>query len=246
MNSTHHALARLTELLPPERVMQDSAFGVAFASDGLTAFHQKPLAVVIPETTEEVITVVHWCHREQIPFVARGSGTSLSGGSLPIPGGIVIALNRLKRILSLDPVDRIAVVEPGVINIKVTEAASPHGLYFAPDPSSQTVCTIGGNVAFNSGGAHCLKYGMTSNHVIGMKGVLANGECFQFGSSSTDTIGPDYPGLFCGSEGLFGIATEVTLRLLPKPEKFHTVLVGYRSLQAAGDAVSAVIEAGLL
>tara|TARA_R110002073_G_scaffold189532_2_gene348430 strand:- start:2880 stop:4331 length:1452 start_codon:yes stop_codon:yes gene_type:complete len=246
MNSTQQALARLTQLLPPNRVRQDAAFNAAFESDGLTAFHQKPLAVVIPESSDEVIQTVRWCHDEAIPFVARGSGTSLSGGSLPVANGIVIALNRLNKILDLDPVNRTAVVEPGVVNIKVTEAASKHGLYFAPDPSSQTVCTIGGNVAFNSGGAHCLKYGMTSNHVVGMKAVLGNGECVEFGSASTDAIGADFPGLFTGSEGLFGIATEITLRLLPKPEQFHTVLVGYRSLQAAGDAVSAVIESGLL
>jgi glycolate oxidase len=178
--------------------------------------------------------------------VARGSGTSLSGGSLPVADGIVIALNRLNRIRLLDPQRRIAVVEPGVVNQHVTNAAAPHGLYYAPDPSSQSICTIGGNIAFNSGGAHCLKYGMTSNHVIGCKAVLATGEVVTMGGESVETVGPDFTGLFCGSEGLFGVALEATLRLLPKPEMFHTVLVGYRSLQDAGNAVSAVIESGLL
>jgi glycolate oxidase len=158
----------------------------------------------------------------------------------------VIALNRLNRILQLDPAERVAVVEPGVVNLRVSEAAAPHGLYFAPDPSSQSVCTIGGNVAFNSGGVHCLKYGMTSNHVIGCKAVLATGEVVTLGGHSVESVGPDFTGLFCGSEGLFGVALEITLRLLPKPEKFHTVLVGYQSLQAAGDAVAAVIDSGLL
>lgn len=239
-------LDSLRRLFPPERFSLDLAFQAAFESDGLTAFREKPLAVVFPETANEVVETVRWCHDNEIPFVARGSGTSLSGGSLPVADGIVIALNRLNKILRLDPEQRIAVVQPGVVNLAVSNAAAPHGLYYAPDPSSQTICTIGGNVAFNSGGAHCLKYGMTANHVIGIQAVLATGEVVSMGSESVETIEPDYTGLFCGSEGLFGVALEITLRLLPKPEKFHTVLVGYRSLKDAGDAVSAVIDAGLL
>lgn len=239
-------LEGLDLIFPADRLLCDPAYLAAFESDGLTAFRTKPLGVVIPECAEEVIAAVRWCHDNQVPFVARGSGTSLSGGSLPVAGGIVIALNRLNRILSLDPVERIAVVEPGVVNQHVSNAAAPHGLYYAPDPSSQSICTIGGNVAFNSGGAHCLKYGMTSNHVIGCKVILATGEVVDMGGDSVEGVGPDFTGLFCGSEGLFGVALEVTLRLLPKPQCFHTVLVGYRSLQAAGDAVSAVIDSGLL
>ena len=165
---------------------------------------------------------------------------------MPVENGIVIALNRMNQILELDPAQRFAVVQPGVVNSRVSDAAAPHGLYYAPDPSSQSICTIGGNVAFNSGGAHCLKYGMTANHVIGIKAVTASGEVVTLGGRSVESIGPDLVGLFCGSEGLFGIALEITLRLLPKPECFHTVLVGYDSLQAAGDAVSAVIDSGLL
>ena len=229
-----------------DRLVFDDAFRAAFESDGLTAFREKPLAVVFPETTDEIASAVRWCSENKVPFVARGSGTSLSGGSLPVAGGIVIALNRLNKILELDPAERIAVVQPGTVNLDVSVAAAPYGLYYAPDPSSQTICTIGGNVAFNSGGAHCLKYGMTSNHVLGMKAVLAGGETVEFGGRSLESIGPDFTGLFCGSEGLFGIATEITLRLLPKPEVFHTVLVGYDSLKSAGDAVSAVIDSGLL
>jgi glycolate oxidase len=239
-------LQSLESIFPARRFFRGEAFRATFESDGLTAFRSKPLAVVMPESIDEVIAAVRWCHEHSVPFVARGSGTSLSGGSLPVANGIVIALNRLNKILHLDSDERIAVVQPGVINQQVSIAAAPHGLYFAPDPSSQSVCTIGGNIAFNSGGAHCLKYGMTSNHVLGLKAVVATGEVVTLGSSSTESVGPDYTGLFVGNEGLFGIATEITLRLLPKPEVFHTVLAGYHSLQAAGDAVSAVIDSGLL
>jgi glycolate oxidase len=202
--------------------------------------------VIAPRTADEVVAAVRWCHRHGVPFVARGSGTSLSGGALPVAGGIVITLNRLNRILRLDPAERIAVVEPGVVNLAVTLAAQPYGLHYAPDPSSQSVCTIGGNVAFNAGGAHCLKYGMTSNHVLGLKAVLATGEVVEFGGTSREQVGPDWTGLFVGNEGLFGIALEVTLQLLPRAECFHTVLAGYATLEQAGDAVAAVIASGLL
>jgi glycolate oxidase len=237
---------RLTALLPPGRVLAGPAQLAAYESDGLTAFQATPIAVVVPETADDVIAVVRFCHAEKLPFVARGSGTSLSGGSTPIAGGIVITLNRLNRILRLDPAERVAVVEPGVINLAVTAAAQPYGLHYAPDPSSQSICTIGGNVAFNAGGAHCLKYGMTSNHVLGVKAVLATGEVVEFGGPSREQIGPDWTGLFVGNEGLFGIALEVTLQLLPRAEMFHTVLAGYRTLEQAGDAVAAVVASGLL
>jgi glycolate oxidase len=238
--------SRLSSLLPPDRLLQDPAELAAYESDGLTAYKARPLAIAVPETQEEVIEIVRLCRAESLPFVARGSGTSLSGGSLPVAGGIVITLNRLRRILALDPKQRIAVVEPGVTNTQVSVAAAPYGLHYAPDPSSQTICTIGGNVAFNSGGVHCLKYGMTSNHVLGIKAVLGTGEVVQWGGLSREQIGPDWCGLFVGSEGLFGIALEITLQLLPKPETFHTVLAGYRTLEKAGDAVSAIIASGLL
>ncbi len=239
-------LDRLSVLLPAGRVMRQPAQLAAYESDGLTAFQTAPLAVVVPENIDEVIAVVRFCHAEKLPFVARGSGTSLSGGSLPVASGIVITLNRLNRILRLDPAQRIAVVEPGVINSNVTVAATRHGLYYSPDPSSQSICTIGGNVAFNSGGAHCLKYGMTSNHVLGLKAVLATGEVVEWGGASREQTGPDWCGLFNGNEGLFGIALEITLQLLPKPEMFYTVLAGYRTLEQAGDAVSAIVASGLL
>ncbi len=246
MSDHRETLAALTGLLPPGRVLTGAASLSAYESDALTAYRTQPIAIVTPETADEVVKTVRFCHDRKLPFVARGSGTSLSGGSLPVAGGIVITLNRLNRILHLDPAERVAVVEPGVINLQVTTAAAPHGLHYAPDPSSQTICTIGGNVAFNSGGAHCLKYGMTANHVIGLKAVLATGEVVEWGGTSREQIGPDFTGLFVGSEGLFGIALEITLQLLPKAETFHTVLAGYQTLEAAGDAVSAVVASGLL
>jgi len=229
-----------------ERVLTDRAQLAAFGSDALTAFHAKAAAIVVVESADEVVAAVKVCHRLGVPFVARGSGTSLSGGSLPIEGGVVIALNRLNRVLHVDPEARIAVVQPGVINAHVSVAAAAHGLAYAPDPSSQSVCTIGGNLAFNAGGAHCLKHGMTSNHVLGMDVVLPDGERATLGGTSTEGAGPDWTGMFCGSEGLLGIAVEVTLRLVAVPEATRTSLAVYDSLAAAGDAVAEIVAAGLL
>ena len=239
-------LDALAKIFPAARLLSAPAALAPFESDGLTAFHARPLAVVFPETREEVIAVVKLCHEHRIPFLARGSGTSLSGGSVPVPGGIVIALNRLNRILRLDPVERIAVVEPGAINTAVSLAAAKHRLYYAPDPSSQAICTIGGNVAFNSGGAHCLKYGMTSNHIAGLTVVLPDGEVAEIGGESLENVGPDLVGLYVGNEGLFGIAIEITLRLLPMPETYRTVLAAYHGLEAAGDAVGRIVSGGFL
>ncbi len=239
-------LSALAKIYPPQRLLTQPVQLTPYESDALTAFRAKPRAVVLPETAAEVIETVRLCYQAEVPFVARGSGTSLSGGSLPIEDGLVIGLNRLNHILRLDPQERLAVVEPGVINLDVSKAAAPYGLYYAPDPSSQLICTIGGNVAFNSGGAHCLKYGMTSNHVLGLKVVLPDGEVVEFGGESLESVGPDLVGLFVGSEGLFGIALEITLRLLPKPELYRTVLAAYHSLGAAGDAVGQVVASGLL
>ncbi|MBO94688.1 MAG: FAD-binding oxidoreductase [Opitutales bacterium] len=238
--------SQLRDVYPPDRLLLKDGPLSSYQSDGLTAFAVKPLAVVIPESANEVIETVRLCHREGVPFVARGSGTSLSGGSLPVVGGIIIALNRLNRILALDAKQRIARVEPGVINLDVSRAAQPHGLRYAPDPSSEQICTIGGNLAFNAGGAHCLKYGMTSNHVIGIRAVLATGEEVEFGGDGLENVGPDWTALFVGSEGLFGIALEITLRLVPAVETFHTALVAYDSLESAGQAVSSIVAAGIL
>jgi glycolate oxidase len=244
----HALLAALARLYPPARLLTAPGGLVPFESDGLTVFRARPRAVVLPESAAEVIETVKLCHAHRVPFVARGSGTSLSGGAVPNADGIVIALNRLNRILEIDPVDRVAVVEPGVVNLTVSAAAAPHDLYYAPDPSSQPVCTIGGNVAFNSGGAHCFKYGMTLNHVLGLKAVLPDGTVVTLGGRSLEAmgLGPDLVGGYVGSEGLFGIALEITLRLLPRPACYRTVLAAYDSLGAAGNAVSAVVASGLL
>lgn len=240
------SLDELKRLFPAGRLLHKPGELAPYESDALTAFRARPLAVVLPESHEEVVAAVRWCAKHHIPYVARGSGTSLSGGSLPIDGGLLIGLNRMNRLLRLDPRERIAVVQPGFINLQVSNAAAPYGLYYAPDPSSQPVSTIGGNLAFNSGGAHCLKYGMTSNHVLAARVVLPDGETVELGSESLENTGPDWLGLFVGSEGLLGIATEITLRLLPKPETYHTVLAAYDSLAKAGEAVAAVVASGLL
>jgi len=239
-------ISALGRIYPGGRLLTDHAALVPYESDGLTAFRGQPRVVVLPERREEVIETIRLCHELKVPFMARGSGTSLSGGSVPSEGSVVIALNRLNRILQLDPVARTAVVEPGVINLDVSKAAAPHGLYYAPDPSSQPVCTIGGNVAFNSGGAHCFRYGMTVNHVLGMTVVLPDGEVAALGGDSLEFVGPDDIGLFVGSEGLFGVALDITLRLLPRPSVYRTLLAAYTSLEAAGDAVSRIVSSGLL
>lgn len=239
-------LTALAAIYPPDRLLTRPGALASYESDALTAFRTRPRAVVLAESRQEVIDTVRLCHQASVPFVARGSGTSLSGGSVPLEDGIVIALNRMNRITRLDPVDRIAIVEPGVINLDISAAAEPYGLYYAPDPSSQSVCTIGGNVAFNSGGAHCFRHGMTANHVLGLEVVLPDGEVVRLGGESVEDVGPDLTGLFVGSEGLFGVALEVTVRLLPRPDAYRTVLASYASLQAAGDAVTRIIAAGLL
>jgi glycolate oxidase len=244
--STSTLIAALSEVLPPDRLLHGEAARKAFESDALTAFSSRPEAIVLAEDADDVVATVRACHRHGVPFVPRGSGTSLSGGSLPVAGGIVIALNRMNRILRLDAQEQIAIVQPGVINAAISAAAAPHGLLYAPDPSSQSVCTIGGNVAFNSGGAHCLKHGMTSNHVLAATVVLPDGEVVTLGNEAGDPCGPDWLGLFVGSEGLFGIVVDVTVRLLTRAEATRTILAAYPSLQDAGDAVSEVIASGLL
>ena len=243
-----HLYDALRNIFPEDRLLTKDVQLLTYESDALTAFQTKPGAVVLPISEFEVIETVKLCYETGTPFVARGSGTSLSGGSLPIQDGLVIGLNRMNGIKKIDPEQRFAIVEPGVVNLHITHAVEKYGLYYAPDPSSQSICTIGGNIAFNSGGAHCLKYGMTSNHVLGMKVVLADGTVTEFGSNSIEGvgIGPDLVGLFVGSEGLFGIALEITVRLMPKPERYRTVMAAYDDLGRAGDAVSMVVASGLL
>ncbi len=217
-----------------------------YECDGLTNLRMMPEAVVLPRSTAEVQGVVRVCARAGVPFVARGAGTGLSGGALPVQGGIVISLARMNRILSVDLPNQRVVVEPGVINLHVTERVAPHGYYYAPDPSSQQVCSIGGNVAENAGGAHCLKYGFTANHVLGLTVVLPDGEIAHLGGAALDTPGYDLAGVFVGAEGTLGIATEITLRIIRRAEAVQTMLAAFDSPDAAGQAVSAIIAAGIL
>jgi glycolate oxidase len=217
-----------------------------YECDGLTNFRVVPDAVVLPNSTEQVQGVVRICHRERIPFVARGSGTGLSGGALPVAGGIVISLARMNRILEVDLHNARVVVEPGVINLDVTGRVAPAGYFYAPDPSSQSVCSIGGNVAENSGGAHCLKYGFTTTHVLALEVVLPDGTLAHLGRTTLDAPGYDLPGVFVGSEGTLGIATKVTLRIVKRPECIQTLLAAFPSTNEAGAAVSGIIAAGML
>jgi glycolate oxidase len=244
--SMNTLISTLANAVPADRILTRESDRAAYEADAQTAFRCRAAAVVLPKTSAEVIAIVRWCREQGVPFVVRGSGTGLSAGATPTAKGIVIVTTHLNRILRLDPDQRIAVVQPGVVNADVTKAASAHGLFFAPDPSSQPVCSIGGNIGFNAGGAHCLKYGMTSNHVLGLKAVLASGEVVEWGGTTRDAVGPDYHGLFVGNEGLFGIVLEATLNLLPTPDGCHTVLAGFTSAEAAGDAVSAIIASGLV
>ena len=217
-----------------------------YECDGLTNFRVLPGAVVLPRTAEQVQAVVRICARHKIPFVSRGAGTGLSGGALPAPDGIVISLARMNRILSVDIPNRCVVVEPGVINSHVTQRVAPQGYFYAPDPSSQLVCTIGGNVAENSGGAHCLKYGFTVTHTLALDVVLPNGDLVTFGSAAPDSPGYDLPGVFVGSEGTLGVTTKITLRIVKRPEAVQTLLAAFPSPQAAGQTVSDIIAAGML
>ena len=217
-----------------------------YECDGLTNFRTMPAAVVLPRSTAEVQAVVRVCAKYRVPFVARGSGTGLSGGALPAEGGVVIGFARMNRILEIDIPNQRVVVEPGVINAHVTEAVAKYGYFYAPDPSSQSVCTIGGNVAENSGGAHCLKYGFTTTHVLGMEVVLPDGELAHFGSAAVDAPGYDLTGLFVGSEGTLGVATKITLRIVKRPETVQVLLAAFDSIAQAGQAVSDIIAAGML
>jgi glycolate oxidase subunit GlcD len=240
------ALDLITRIVGPRGVKRAAPELETYASDGLPTLHSRPAAVVLPATGEAVIAVVRVLAQHGVPFVARGAGTGLSGGAVADPHTVIISLTRLNRILSLDPGNRRAVVEPGVVNARLSEAARVHGLQYAPDPSSQAACTIGGNVAENAGGPHCLKYGVTSNHVMELDVVLPTGETVTLGSPGGDAWGPDLVGLFVGSEGMFGIATRITVRLVPLPRAVITLLADFMSIRAAGEAVSAVIASGLI
>ena len=219
---------------------------LVYECDGLTSYRNRPAIVVLPRTTEEVAGIIQVCHQQQIPFVARGSGTGLSGGALPIDGCVLIVTTLMKRILDIDLENQRVVVQPGVINNWVTQAVSGAGFYYAPDPSSQIICSIGGNVAENSGGVHCLKYGVTTNHVLGLKLVLPDGSIVEVGGPVPEMPGYDLTGVFVGSEGTLGIATEITLKLLKTPESIRVLLADFTSVEAAAATVSDIISAGII
>ena len=233
-------------VLDPKDVLSDPVKCRAYECDGLTGYRVVPGLVLLPRDAAQVAAAVRVCAERKVPFVARGAGTGLSGGALPVADGVVISLARLKRVLDVDPVNRRAVVEPGVTNLEITGAAAVHGLYFAPDPSSQQVCTIGGNVAENSGGAHCLKYGFTSNHVLSVEVVLADGSVVTLGADTGEQLGPDLRGVFLGSEGTLGITTKITVRLLRTPESVRTLLADFPSVAEAGEVVSDIVAAGIV
>lgn len=239
--------ARLAELVGETHVITDPDRLLVYDSDGLTAYHYLPRAVVLPSTTEEVSGVLSLLHAEGIPVVPRGAGTGLSGGALATDGAVVVGTARMKRILDVDPENRLARVQPGVVNARLGEAAAPHGLYYAPDPSSQSTCTLGGNVAENSGGPHCLKYGVTSRYIAGLQVVLADGRVVELGGAGADPEASlDLVGLFVGSEGCFGIATEIEVRLLPVPGGVRTLLGIFDTVEEAARAVTGIVGAGLL
>jgi glycolate oxidase len=217
-----------------------------YECDGLTNFRTLPSAVLLPRSTKQVQAIVRVCARHKIPFVARGAGTGLSGGALPVSGGIVISFARMNRILAVDIPNERVVVEPGVINAHVTDAVAAHGYFYAPDPSSQSVCTIGGNLAENAGGAHCLKYGFTTTHVLELEVVLPTGDLVHLGAPSVDAPGYDLAGVFVGSEGTLGVATAITLRIVKRPETVQVLLAAFDTIIGAGQAVSDIIAAGIL
>jgi len=236
----------MEELLGKGAVLSDPEELLVYESDGLTLFRALADFVVFPQTAEQVAALVRLSNREDMPFVARGAGTGLSGGCLPAEGGLVISLMRMNRVLEVDYANQFAVVEPGLVNLHLSWAVGPSGFYYAPDPSSQQACTIGGNIANNSGGPHTLKYGVTTNHVLGLEVVLPDGELMWIGGKTRDPQGYDLTGLFVGSEGTFGIATKIIVRILKKPQALKTVLAVFDEIDQASAAVSAIIARGLI
>ena len=237
---------RLLALLPAANVIVDERGLKVYESDALTAYRQKPLVAVLPENVEQVSAVLRLCAELGVNVVPRGAGTSLSGGALPLADGVLLGMAKFNRVLDIDYANRTATVQPGVTNLGITRAVEGQGFYYAPDPSSQIACTIGGNVAENSGGVHCLKYGLTTNNILGLEMVLMSGEVIRLGGKHLDASGYDLMGLVCGSEGLLGVITEVTVRILKKPETAQALLLGFRSSEAGGDCVANIIAAGII
>lgn len=232
--------------IEPEYVISDEETQKPFECDGLSVYCDMPLIVVLPDTVAQVQEVMRICHRYQVPVVARGAGTGLCAGAMPNPDGVLLVLSRFKHILDIDPLARMARLQPGVRNLAISEAASAYGLYYGPDPSSQIACTIGGNVAENSGGVHCLKYGLTVHNLLKVEMVTVEGDLITIGSEGLDSNGIDLMALITGSEGLLGIVTEVTVKLLPSPEKAQVIMAAFADVQTAGDAVGEVIAKGII
>ena len=242
----HEIVAALRAIVPGEGVIAGAQEMRAYECDGLTAYRQPPMVVVLPETTAQVRRVLRYCHTQGNKVVPRGAGTSLSGGALPLSDGVLLGKAKFNRIREIDFANRVAVVEPGVTNLAVTQAVEHAGFYYAPDPSSQIACTIGGNVAENSGGVHCLKYGMTTNNLLGCELVLIDGEVVRLGGKHLDAGGYDLLGIVTGSEGLLGVVTEITVRILRRPQCARAVLVGFASSEDAGECVSLIIAGGII
>jgi glycolate oxidase len=239
-------LARLRRILPAESVIAEEEAMRPFECDGLTAYRQLPMLVALPETTAQVAEILGLCAETGTKVVPRGAGTSLSGGALPLADGLLLVMAKFNRILDIDLDNRCITAQPGVTNLALSEAVAPFGLYYAPDPSSQIACTIGGNVAENSGGVHCLKYGLTTNNLLGLEIVLMSGEVLRLGGRHLDAGGYDLLGLMTGSEGLLGVVTEVTVRVLPRPETARALLLGFATSEEAGACVAAIIAAGIV
>lgn len=239
-------VAGLRDLLPEACVIADETGRRAYECDAVSAYRQLPLAVVLPRNTAEVSAVLRYCHEEGVPVVPRGAGTSLSGGALPVADGIILGLGKLNKILDIDFANRAVVAQPGVTNLGITNAVQHAGFYYAPDPSSQIACTIGGNVAENSGGVHCLKYGLTTNNILGVELVQMDGTVLRFGGKALEAGGYDWLGLLTGSEGLLGVVTEVTVRILRKPATARALLLGFPSSEQGGDCVGKIIAAGII
>lgn len=237
---------KLRAFLPPDAVLYEAEDVKPYECDGLSAYRQTPMIVVLPQTEEEIIEILQLCHSTKTPVVARGAGTGLSGGALPHHQGVLLSLARLKNVLEIDPVTRTARVQPGVRNLAISEAVASYGLYYAPDPSSQIACTIGGNVAENSGGVHCLKYGLTVHNILKLRVLTIDGQVIEMGSDALDSPGYDLLALMTGSEGMLGIVTEVTVKLIPKPDKAQLVMAAFDDVQKAADAVANVISAGII
>jgi glycolate oxidase len=239
-------IAELLRVLPERCVLSDEEDLRPYECDALSAYRQLPLAVVIPDTIEQAAHALRICSAHRVPVVARGSGTGLSGGAMPLGNGVILSMARFNRILDIDVHNRCATVQPGVTNLSISKAAEPYGLYYAPDPSSQIACSIGGNVAENAGGVHCLKYGMTTNNIQALNLLTMDGEQLSLGSAALDAPGYDLLAVLTGSEGLLGIITEVTVRLLPKPPTAQVVLAAFNSVEDAGNAVTATIASGIV